>query len=138
MIACSQSKASLYANTGGEAAEAQVDAMLNNFTHKIFHALGDVKTAEWASALCGSEMQYSIGGSQMPRESMLDELLGHNLWSGSLSETMRPLMEPKEFMHGFRTGGRLSGYLCDAVLVRSGEPFNSNGGNSLRVAFIQK
>ena len=138
MIACSQSKSSFYANMGGDAAEAQVDAMLNNFSHKIIHALGDVQTAEWASQLRGSEMQYSLGGSETPSESLLDELLGHRIWSGSLSETMRPVMEPRTFMHGFRTGGRHNGYLCDAIVIRSGEPFNSTGTNMLRLAFTQK
>jgi hypothetical protein len=138
MIACSQSKASFYANMGGEAAEAQVDAMLNNFTHKIIHALGDIKTAEWASQLVGSRMQFSLGGSETSPQFLLDELLGRGIWNGSMSETMRPVMEPREFMHGFRTGGKLNDYLCDAILIRSGEPFKSNGENFLRLAFSQK
>ena len=73
MIACTQSKASFYANMAGDAAEAQVDALLNNFNYKIIHALGDIKTAEWASQLVGSELQYTVGGTEQPPESVLDE-----------------------------------------------------------------
>ncbi len=61
MIACTQSKASFYANMAGDAAEAQVDALLNNFNYKIIHALGDIKTAEWASQLVGWGLQYTRG-----------------------------------------------------------------------------
>ena len=104
MIACAQSKASFYANMGGEAAEAQVDAMLNNFTHKIIHALGDFKAPEWASQLCGSEMQFSVGGHQSQPESLLGELQGHSVWTGSLSESMRPVMEPRSSCTGFARG----------------------------------
>jgi hypothetical protein len=41
-------------------------------------------------------------------------------------------------MHGFRTGGHHNNYLCDAVVIRSGEPFASNGENFIWVAFSQK
>ena len=46
-------------------------------------------------------------------------------------------MEPKQFMHGFRTGGKINNYRCDAVVIRSGEAF-SNGENFLKIAFSQK
>ena len=138
MLACTQSKASFYANMGGEAAEAQVDALLNNFSHKIFHALGDIRTAEWASELCGSAMQFNLGGSeqQTGERGLLNAWMGDRSWGGSVSETMRPLVEPRAFMHGLRTGGPINGNVCDALLLRSGEPF-SNGQNFLWLAFKQ-
>jgi Type IV secretion-system coupling protein DNA-binding domain len=138
MIACTQSKASFYANMGGEAAEAKVDALLNNFTHKIIHALGDIKTASWASELVGSRMQLNMGGSEHTPESLFGALQGLGVWSGSINEQMRPIVEPKQFMHGLRTGGRHNGFLCDAVVIRSGEPFASNGENHLFLSFSQR
>ncbi len=40
-------------------------------------------------------------------------------------------------MNGLRTGGKHNGYVCDAVVIRSGEPFLS-GQNYLQVAFSQR
>ena len=138
MIACSQSKASFYANMGGEAAEAQVDALLNNFSHKIIHALGDIKTASWVSDLVGSASQLSLGGSEQSPENIYAAWLGQGVWTGSFSEQVRPLAEARVFMHGFRTGGPTNNYLCDAIIIRSGEPFASNGQNFLWTAFSQR
>lgn len=137
MIAATQSKASFYANMGGESAEAKVDSMLNNFSQKIMHALGDVKTAQWASELCGSEMMWHTGGTEQSPESLVSELLGHNIWAGNIGESMRPVLEPKAFMHGLRTGGDVNGKICDGYLIRSGEPF-ANGRNFLKLPFHQE
>ena len=68
---------------------------------------------------------------------MLDAWRGKGVWSGSLSSHVRPLVEARHFMHGFRTGGRNNDFLCDAVVIRSGEPF-ANGSNFLWVPFSQK
>jgi hypothetical protein len=138
MIACSQSRASFLANMRGNSAEAQVDALLNNFTHKIIHALGDVATAKWASELVGDAMQDKFGGTENSPESMLEGILGHNVWSGNISQEMMPIMVAREFMTGFRTGGKNNGNLCDAVLIRSGELFHSNGQGFLKLAFEQE
>jgi hypothetical protein len=136
MIACTQSKASFLANMRGEASEAQVDALLNNFSHKIIHALGDVDTAGWASELVGEEVQYTYGGSERSPESMAESLAGHNVWSGNIGEDKRPIIFPREFMYGLRTGGRENNYRCDAVVIRSGQLF-SNGQGFLKLAFKQ-
>ena len=101
MIACSQSKASFYATMPGDAAEAHVDALLNNFSHKIIHALGYIKTASWVSELVGSASQLSLGGSEQSPENIFAAWLGQGVWTGSFSEQIRPLAEARVFMHGF-------------------------------------
>lgn len=136
MVAASQSRASLYANMGGKAAEAKVDSLLNNFTHKIFHALGDVDTADWASSLVGRRMQFSLGGSEQPGHGM-ESFFGGGGWAVSLSQDLRAEMEADEFMYGLRTGGTKNGLLCDAVLVRSGECFEATGRGYLRLVLSQ-
>ena len=139
MIACSQSKASFVANMRGNAAEAQVDALLNNFSHKVIHALGDIDSARWASEIAGQAMQLNLSGSeQMNAGGLFDTWMGNGVWTGSLSETMRPLLEPHAFMHGLRTGGAKNGYLCDAVVIRSGELFESTRLPYLKTAFFQE
>ena len=40
-------------------------------------------------------------------------------------------------MHGLKTGGQRNGFICDAVLTKSGEPFSS-GENFMHVSFSQR
>ena len=117
--------------------KAQVDALLNNFTHKIIHALGDVATAKWASELIGEAIAISGGGTEQSPQSLAGELLGHSVWSVSVGEDQRPILFPREFMYGFRTGGERNGYVCDGVVIRSGELF-SNGQGFLKLGFSQE
>ena len=138
MIACTQSKASFYANMGGPESESQVDALLNNFSHKIIHALGDVRSAEWCSSLVGSESRLNLSGSEQPTASLFDAWMGlGGGWSAGFSEHIRPALEPRRFMHGHRTGRARNGFLCDAYVIRSGEAF-SCGENYLFISFSQK
>ena len=37
-----------------------------------------------------------------------------------------------------RTGGPDNGYVCDAVVLKSGEPFRVNGMNYMRRQFSQR
>jgi hypothetical protein len=136
MIACTQSRASFLANMRGDASEAQVDALLNNFTHKIIHALGDVESARWVSDLVGESIQFSYSVSERDPDSLIEAMLGPSVWTGSLGEDKRPLMFAREFMYGFRTGGKRNRNICDAVLIRSGELF-SNGQGFLKLEFKQ-
>ena len=55
----------------------------------------------------------------------------------STNERYEPIMQTNAFMNGLRTGGRANNCLCDAIVIRSGEPF-SHGGNALRLAFSQR
>jgi hypothetical protein len=138
MVCLSQSVSSFYASMGGgEHGKAAVDALLTNFTHKIFHALGDIETAEWASKLVGNDMHIDFGGTLQTPESLLDELHGRGVYNGNFHESMRPRLEPTEFMHRLRTGGKRNDYWSDTIVVKSGEAFRS-GSNWLRVSFSQR
>ncbi len=137
MIFLTQSLASYYGTLKGETGKHQADALLTNFHHKVFHALGDVATAEWASGLIGKELRTFIGGSTGQQGSMYDELCGRSQFTGSFNQHYEKVLQDNVFMNGLRTGGKANGLLCDSILVRSGEPF-SNGQNWQFVTFSQK
>lgn len=137
MVFLTQSLHSYYSALKGETGRHQADALLTNFHHKIFHALGDAQTAEWASGLIGKELRTFIGGSMKPSESLYDELMGKSSYSGSFNQHFEKVLQDNVFMNGLRTGGHANGLLCDCIVVRSGEPFSS-GQNFLLTTFSQQ
>jgi hypothetical protein len=122
---------------GGRSGEHLADALLTNYGTKCFCALGDAKTAEYASSLVGKSLQTFVGGSMAPQTDLFDELMGRAKFTGSFSEHYENVLQTNAFMSGLRTGGAENGYMVDAIVIRSGETF-SNGSNWLRVAFGQR
>jgi type IV secretory pathway TraG/TraD family ATPase VirD4 len=137
LVMLTQSIHSYYAALHGERGKHQADGLLTNFHTKIFHALGDQQTAEWASGLIGRSLQVFVGGSVQPADSLYDDLMGRNRYSGSFHENYENTLQSNVFMNGLRTGGHANGLLCDAIVVRSGEPF-STGENWQFVTFSQR
>jgi hypothetical protein len=137
-VALTQSLPAFYAAIkGGTTGEHLCDALLTNFGTKVFCALGDARTAEYASSLVGKSLQTFIGGSMAPNTDLWDELIGNSKFTGSFSEQWTNILEPNVFMNGLRTGGPQNGWLVDAIVIRSGEPFG-NGQNWVKATFSQK
>ena len=137
MVFLTQSLHSYYSAMPGETGRHHADALLTNFHHKVFHALGDVQTAEMASGLIGKELRTFIGGSMAPQENMMDELMGRSQYTGSFNQHFEKVLQDNVFINGLRTGGHANGLLCDCIVVRSGEPFAS-GQNYLMTSFSQR
>jgi len=137
MVFLTQSLHSYYSALKGETGKHQADALLTNFHHKVFHALGDVETAEWASGLVGKSLQTFIGGSMAQQENMLDELYGASKFTGSFNQHYEHVLQNNVFMNGLRCGGETNGLSCDCIVIRSGEPFTS-GQNWLWTTFSQE
>ncbi|HEY2837676.1 MAG TPA: TraM recognition domain-containing protein [Pirellulales bacterium] len=137
LIYLCQSLHSFHATLKGEDGKQQAQALLANFGHRVFHALGDIETAEWASGLIGARLETFMGGSMQPSQGIYDDLMGNSQYSGTFSSQYAPILQTTEFLSGLRTGGRKAGYMCDGIVIRSGEPF-SNGENWLRMAFMQR
>ena len=133
----SQSLSNFYAALSGEKGRHQADSLLAGFSHKVLHALGDVETANWASALIGKSLQTFTGGSTTPSDSSFDELMGRSRYSGNYSSHYESTLQAKSFMHNLRTGGAANDFLCDCFVIRSGEPF-ADGQNYLATRFSQK
>lgn len=132
-----QSISSFYAAMKGDAGRHQADALCANFSHVIVHA-SDPVTAKWCSSKLGRQKQILFSGGSSPRHDSTpwDEFWGHNQFHGNFSEHYEQVLQDQEFMVG-RTGGPANGYLADAIVLRSGEPF-VNGKNFQRVAFSQR
>jgi hypothetical protein len=122
----------------GEKSDAVVEAMLSNFSHKLFFALGDHATARWAADHVGKELQqFAGGGVQYAPYEALSFLRGPSQTSSSYSEHFEDVIQPSSFMNGLRTGSPANDYLVDGILVRSGVPF-ANGLPYLYVTFDQR
>jgi hypothetical protein len=136
MVVLTQSLHSYYMSMKGEVGRHQADALLTNLTTKLFHALGDVQTAEWASNLIGKGREIFVGTSLGPVEDFYAELLGRSKVTTNASEHYEPMLQPNVLMNGMRTGGKANHLICDGVVIRSGEPFAS-GKNWLWREFSQ-
>lgn len=136
MIYLTQSLHSYYGSMQGEKGRHHADALLTNFHHKVFHALGDTDTADWASDLIGNSLQVFTGGSMAPQESMYEEMMGQRRYTGSFNTHFEKVLQPNCFLNRLRTGGPANGLICDCIVIRSGEPF-SNGQNFLMTSFSQ-
>ena len=137
MVYLTQSLHAYYAAMPGEAGRHQADSLLTNFHTKLFHALGDLETANWASGLVGKSLQTFTGGSVAPSESVYGELMGTSRYSGNFSQHFESTLQSNEFMHRLRTGGAANGFICDCFVIRSGEPF-STGENWTQASFDQR
>jgi len=137
LLLLTQSLHNFYAALSGEKGRHQADSLLTNFHTKIFHALGDIETANYASGLVGKSLQTFTGGTTTPPDSPFDELMGRQRYSGNYSSHFESTLQANAFMHGLRTGGESNGFMADCYVVRSGEPFSS-GQNYLAASFSQK
>jgi hypothetical protein len=137
MVVLTQSLHSYYMSMKGDAGKHQADALLTNFATKIFHALGDVQTAEWASGLIGKGREVFVGTSLSPVEDAYQEITSRGKVSTNASEHYEAMLKPNLLMNGLRTGGLANNLICDAVVIRSGEPF-AGGQNWLRREFSQQ
>ncbi len=138
MVYLSQSLPGYVNAVGGPHAKAAVEALQASFSTKIFHALGDLETAQWASGLVGRSLQTFTGGSMAPSEGgVYEELIGQSKYTSSFSQHMENTLEVNAFLHGLKTGGPANDFLCDAIVLRTGEPF-ANGQNYLVTSFSQQ
>jgi type IV secretory pathway TraG/TraD family ATPase VirD4 len=136
LVALTQSVHGLRATLGG-ANEHEANALLANFHHRIFHALGSAEDADFASSLVGKRHRLLLGGSLAPAESIGDELWGgRSRFTSSFSQQLEAVIQPRAFLNGLRCGGPENQCLTDVIIVRTGEPF-AHGENCLRATFRQ-
>ena len=121
----------------GENGRSQADALLANFSHWVVHACDPV-TAKACVAKLGRERKLMFGGSKHPQpdHGIYDELMGQSSCCWSFNEHMESVLDESHFMVG-RTGGTDNDFLCDATVIKSGEPF-TDGRSFKRLAFSQK
>jgi hypothetical protein len=136
MVYLTQSLHSYYSALKGRNGEHQTDGLLTNFGTKIFHQLGDARSAEYGASLIGKSLQTLVGSSMAPTEDLWQELTGQSKITTNTSEHMDYIVQPRQFLTGLRTGGPQNDYCADAIVIRS-EPF-ADGHNFKFIAFSQR
>ena len=136
MVALTQSLHSFFIAVSGKQGEHAIEALLTNFGTKVFHALGDDKSAQYAASLIGKEIQVMVNTSMAPVEDLWLSMVGGGKVTSSTNTSWLPVLQNNAFMKGLRTGGRANGFLTDAIVVRNGELF-ADGRNWMKVAFSQ-
>jgi hypothetical protein len=121
----------------GESSKHQAEVLLSQFATVIAHCC-DPTSARWLGAKLGRRIQtvYSGSSSPNPHGTAWDAMFGQQHTSSSFSEHYEAVLQDQEFMTG-RTGGPEHGFVCDAVVVKSGMPF-ADGESFKRVAFSQR
>lgn len=137
MVVLTQSLHGIFTAMRGEAGKHQAMGLLSCLHHKVFHALGDAQTAEFAAGLLGKELQSFVGCSMAPDENLFDMLLSNSKVTSSFNEHYEYVVQPSVFMNGLRTGGRMNNFEADAIVIKSGEPFWC-GKNWLFTTFNQR
>jgi hypothetical protein len=132
-----QSVNSFHSAFPGDRGKAMAELMLGCFNHKVIMAC-DPDTAEYGQKYCGRRIRISKT-FRPPNQLTFAE----RLWKGfaydiSGAEHVENVVEAKEFMHNLRTGGPRNAFLCDGLVLRTGECFHSNRENHIHVTFSQR
>ena len=136
-IFLTQSLHAFYASLNQSGDHSEADALLTNFGTKIACALGDPKSAEYHSKLCGKSLQTFFGGSTSTDETVFDQVFGQTKFSANFSQKWEANVTEAEFMHRLRTGGKPD-CMVDAWIIKSGKPFRASGTNWIRTSFSQR
>jgi type IV secretory pathway TraG/TraD family ATPase VirD4 len=126
---------------GGEAGKAQADALLANLNTKIWHALGDYVTAEWASLLIGRSRQFLTNSSTSYQAGdWFSELTGIGAaaqTSAGVSEQIDFEVQPRRFTT-LRKGGPANRWEVDGIIFQGGRRFRQTGKTWMPVTFRQR
>lgn len=143
-VLITQNIANLDAALGaGEAGRAEAESLLANFGTLVFHANTCQRTNSFASQLIGEErVMMASGNSNYDADDQWSASLGLD-WLGrsgsttaGFSEQYRQIVEPASFTR-LRAGGKVNGFLADAIVIKSGDLFRSTGTTWLPVTFRQ-
>ncbi|KAA0220210.1 MAG: type IV secretory system conjugative DNA transfer family protein [Phycisphaerae bacterium] len=117
--------------SGGQGADAQVDALAGNFKTQIFLNNHSQETNRYAASLFGKvgRIRTSYNAGHGGRE-------GYENHSGGGSEHLEDAIHPHEFSQ-LPTGGPAHGGHVGAVIYKGGEIFRQSGTNALRTLFRQ-
>ena len=131
MLVLTQSIHSFYSSMAGARGQHYTDALLTNFGTKIFHQLGDAKSAEYASSLLGQRLDILTNGSPGETENWFDA----PAFKTSFHEQFMSILQPSAFFTA-RTGGPANNFFVSAIVIKS-EPFLS-GERYAFVTFSQR
>jgi hypothetical protein len=137
MVVLTQSLHSYFGSIGGKEAHSHAKGLLSNLGTKVFHALGDNESAEYAASLIGRGVIHMGSGHLTPQGQPFEDVMGRTRISTGWSQQIEMMLQGRAFMTGLRTGGAENGFMADAWVIRSGVPF-SNGENHMLIGFSQR
>lgn len=139
MCFLAQGRDSFYSALRGEDGKNFVHALSSTFHHKILHAPGSADDAEYASSLLGRHRELFVSGGTQPYKDVFDGFLGDAQFTASTSEQYQPILQPRVFLSGLRTGGapqaarrilhsHMDLLLCDVAAAASARAVARHGG----------
>lgn len=129
MVNISQNLPNLLVNFGsGDEAQNKVDAIIGNHSTHIFHANACMRTNKYASELIGQEVGWS--------QSMNNSYGQGSSFSEGQSEQLMYKIRPEEFA-SLANGGPQNNFNVQAVMHKTGIPFNATAQNHLHITFKQ-
>lgn len=118
-VILTQSLHSVFGAMPGNAGVQHAQALLTNYATKIAHACGSSTDAGFFSSLIGNAIHHMTGGSMPPNDDLFSAMIGVSKYTASFSEQIHPIVEPRIFQSGLRTGGVENAFLVDGIVIRS-------------------
>ena len=115
--------------------EDAANALVGQAGHSVFHVVDSI-TGKFAEEMVGSALLETYGGSQQAPRDEMDRMLGAGQWTGSVNQSIRPIIEARQFSIG-RMGGKRGGLVVDSFVHRAGVPFRDRS-SCIRVAWPQQ
>jgi hypothetical protein len=135
-IMLTQSQHSYFSSMSGEKGNHYVEALLTNVATKVFHQLGDALSARFASELLGHHKEVKINLNPRKPETPYKQLIQGTEYDASYSEDYQPILQPRVFMEGLRSGGISNDMIVDGIVISANQ--FKDGKRFLKVAFKQK
>jgi type IV secretory pathway TraG/TraD family ATPase VirD4 len=137
MMVMTQSLHSYYRAMPGEKGKSLADGFNSAIGTRIFHRLGDAKSAEYASSLLDKYDEVIVSESEGDPGELFDQLMGHSKYRASYTTRKEWRLPPSTFLGGLATGGPDYGMRVQGIVIAA-EPFKSTGERWFKATFDQR
>jgi hypothetical protein len=114
---------------GGQDADAKVKSFIGSLATKVFHANSDTATNRYAEEIIGKDWKRRRSGGVSVDGERVQTNNGY-------SESFEPIVNANDFS-ALRQGGAKNGFLCDAIVFKSGRTWHATAKNYLKSTFRQ-
>nr|WP_018276010.1 TraM recognition domain-containing protein [Teredinibacter turnerae] len=142
-VLLSQNLSNYYVAMGqGEHGKNQTESLMGNLGTLIFHCNSHEITNRWASTIAGNEWRYTASTTSGGSSGFSSSESGSSSNDGtsnsmSVSETLRTILEPREFTL-LATGGKEFNYQVEAIVMQAGRVWNATASNYIHATFDQR
>jgi hypothetical protein len=124
---------------GGDKAKSDVSSLLGNMNLKVFCANSEIETNRFVAETLGKKKQYLVQSSHngmSPYASLGSGPGRPSQISASVSEHIDFQVQNSD-LASLRMGGARNGYCVDAIIYRTGQPFQASKRNWMKMTFAQ-